>query len=59
MSTMRACLKVDTGREISSMVMTSYYESVRLCSSLSRVFVFGDLLCSFLASRLTTVSLDL
>jgi len=57
-----AGLKVDASREILTVVMTSYYENVRSCKRhtvVRRVFCFGDALCSFLALRLTTVSLDI
>ena len=55
-------LKVDVSREILTVVMMSYYENV--CSSkrhtaVCHTFYFGDSLCSFLASWLTTVSLDI
>ena len=56
-----AGLKVDTRQEILTVVMMSYYENVCSCKRhtvVCRAFYFGDLLCSFLASRLTTVSLD-
>ena len=56
-----AGLKVDASREILTVVMTSYYENVCSCKRhtvVRRVFCFGDSLCSFLALRLTTVSLD-
>jgi len=56
-----AGLKVDTAREISTMIMTSNDENVRSCKRhtvVRRVFCFWWSLCPFLASRLTTVSLD-
>ena len=54
-----AGLKVDARREISTVVMTSYYKNVCSCKRHTVVrcaFCFGDSFCSFLASRLTTVS---
>jgi len=56
-----AGLKVDTAREISTMIMTSNDENVRSCKRhtvVRRAFFFWLSLCPFLASRLTTVSLD-
>ena len=56
-----AGLKVDASREILTVVMTSSYENVRSCKRhtvVCRAFCFSDALCSFLALRLTTVSLD-
>jgi len=54
-----AGLKVDAAREIST--MTSNDEYVRLCKRhtvVHRAFCFWRPLSPFLASRLTTVSLD-
>jgi len=56
-----AGLKVDVAREILTVIMTSNDENVRSCKRhtvVRRAFCFGRLLCPFLASRLTTVSLD-
>jgi len=61
LSVHNAGLKVDASQEILTVVMTSYYENVHSCKRhtvVCRVFCFWQLLCSFLASRLTTVSLD-
>jgi len=57
-----AGLKVDADREILNVIMTSNDENVRLCkrhTAVRRAFYFWRSLCPFLASRLTTVSLDL
>jgi len=57
-----AGLKVDAAREISTVIMTSNNENVRLCKRhtvVCRAFCFWRSLCPFLASRLTTVSLDI
>jgi len=57
-----ASLKVDAAQEISTMIMMSNDENVRSCKRhtvVRRVFWFWRSLCPFLASRLTTVSLDL
>jgi len=57
-----AGLKVDAVREISTVITTSYDENVRSCKKhtvVCRAFCFWRSLCPFLASRLTTVSLDI
>jgi len=54
--------KVDAVRVILTVIMTSYDENVCSCKKhtvVRRAFCFWRLLCPFLASRLTTVSLDL
>jgi len=56
-----AGLKVDAAREISTMIMKLNDENVRSCKKhtvVCHVFCFWRSLCPFLASRLTTVSLD-
>jgi len=56
-----AGLKVDVSREISTMIMTSNDENVRSCKRhtiVHRAFFFWRSLCPFLASRVTTMSLD-
>jgi len=56
-----AGLKVDADREILTVIMTSNDENVRSCKRhtvLHRAFCFWQSLCPFLASRLTTMSLD-
>jgi len=57
-------LRVDTSWEMLTVVMTSHYENVCSCKRhtvVRRVFCFWllYLLCSFLASRFTTMSLDM
>jgi len=55
-------LKVDAAQEILTVIMTSNDENIRLCKRQAvarRAFCFWRSLCPFLASRLTTVSLDL
>ena len=56
-----AGLKVDVSQEILTMVMMSYYKNIRSCKRhtvVHHAFYFGDSLCFFLASRLTTMILD-
>jgi len=56
-----AGLKVDAAQEILTVIMTSNDENVRLCKRHKVVcctFCFWRSLCPFLASRLTTMSLD-
>jgi len=56
-----AGLRVDTVREILTVIMTSYDENVCSCKRhtvVCHAFCFWRSLCPFLASRLTTVSLD-
>jgi len=56
-----AGLKVDAAQEILTVIMTANDESVRSCKRhtvVCRVFCFWRSLYIFLASRLTTVSLD-
>jgi len=57
-----AGLKVDAAREILTVILTSNDENVRLCKRhtvVRRVFCFWRSLFPFLASRLTTMSLDI
>jgi len=57
-----AGLKVDAVREILTVIMMSYDENIRSCNRhtvVRCVFCFWRSLCPFLASRLTTVSLDI
>jgi len=57
-----AGLKVDVVREILTVIMMSYDENVHSCKRhtvVHRAFCFWQSLCPFLASQLTTVSLDL
>jgi len=54
-------LKVDMAREILTVIMMSNDENVRSCKRHTVVccaFCFWRSLCPFLASQLTTVSLD-
>jgi len=54
-------LKFDTAQEILTVIMTSNDENFRLCKRhtvVRHAFCFRRSLCPFLASRLTTVSLD-
>jgi len=56
-----ASLKVDAAQEILIVIMTSNDKNLCLCKRhtvVRRTFCFWQLLCPFLASRLTTVSLD-
>jgi len=56
-----AGLKVDAAREILAVIMTSNDKNVCSCKRhtvVRRAFCFWRSLCPFLASRLTTVSLD-
>jgi len=56
-----AGLKVDTAREILTVIMTSNGKNVCLCKRhtvVCRAFCFWWLPCPFLASQLTTVSLN-
>jgi len=55
-------LKVDAAREILTVIMTSNDENFRSCKRhtvVRRAFCFWRLLRPFLASRLTTVNLDM
>jgi len=52
-----AGLKVDATQELLTVVIMKMFARVKTHKFVMH-FVFGDLLCSFLASRLTTVSLD-
>jgi len=57
-----ADLKVDSAQEILTVIMMSNDENVRSCKRhtvVRCVFCFWQLLCPFLASPLTTLSLDL
>jgi len=54
-------LKVDAARETLTVIMMSNDENVHSCKRhtvVRRAFCFWQSLCPFLASRLTTVSLD-
>jgi len=55
-------LKVEAAREILTVIMTSNEENVRSCKRhtvVRRAFYFWRSLCVFLASQLTTMSLDI
>jgi len=57
-----AGLKVDAAQEILTVIMTSNNENVHSCKRYTvvrRTFCFWRSLCPFLASRLTTVSLNI
>jgi len=55
-----AGLKVDVAGEVLTVIVTSNDENVcsHTLSSCRHAFCFWQLLCPFLASRLTTMSLD-